>query len=475
MLKQLPMRFARRSFLATAGAAALAAGPKAVVAQAADPWAEGQAIVARTRAPSFPSRTFAVTSYGARGNGSTDCTDAFRRAIAACNAAGGGRVVVPPGRYRSGVIRLLSNVNLVVEEGATIAFYTDPARYLPAVRTRFEGNDCYNYSPMIYAFRQSKIAVTGRGVLDAGANERVWWPWSGKPQFGWQPGQPQQGPARRRLQDAAQAGVPVENRRFGAGDYLRPSMIQPYGCTNVFIEGVTLKNAPMWCLHPLLCTRVLVRRVKVSSLGANNDGCDPESCTQVVVEFCSFDTGDDCIAIKSGRGRDGIDGGVPSRDIVVRDCVMRRGVAGVAIGSEGSAGVNGVYLWDLVMDDPELSTGLHVKSNAERGGLVERVHARDIEIAGVRTSAVRLSHYYNEVGQNGGPYRPTFRDMDFLRVTSGACARAIEIRGYRSSPIRDIRFTDCRFTRVAGPRPTLEGAQDITFTRVRVNGEPIRA
>lgn len=183
----------------------------------------------------------------------------------------------------------------------------------------------------------------------------------------------------------AETGVPVTKRVFGAGHYLRPQFIQPYRCKNVLIEGVTIVNSPMWELHPVLCTNVIVRNVKINSHGPNNDGCDPESCTDVLIENCDFDTGDDCMAIKSGRNADGRRLKAPTQNIIVRDCQMKDGHGGITVGSEISGGVRNLFAENCKLDSQNLDHALRVKNNAMRGGLLENLHFRNITVAKLRT------------------------------------------------------------------------------------------
>src|ERR1041385_2621579 len=171
----------RRNVLAAMAGAAVA--PRRVFA-ANDPWALHAAILKRIAAPKFPSKDFPVTRYGAKSGGKVDCTEAFRSAIEAAARAGGGRVVVPAGVWLSGAIHLKSNVNLVVEKGSTIKFFTDP-KYYPIVLTRFEGLECMNYSPLIYALDQTNIAITGEGTLDGQAFHRHFRWRKGNARGGW--------------------------------------------------------------------------------------------------------------------------------------------------------------------------------------------------------------------------------------------------------------------------------------------------
>src|SRR5512136_2656639 len=242
-----------------------------------DPWARLPGILARIQPPVFPARDFRITDYGAVGDGVTDASGALKTAIEACHRAGGGRVIVPPGEFLTGPIRLLSNVNLHISAGATLRFSTDPSHYLPVVFTRWEGVELMNYAPLVYAFEQKNVAITGSGTLDGQADAAHWWPWKAAS------GGQSQKPDRARLFQQAQEGVPPEQRVFGAGHYLRPPFLQLYRCTNVLIEGVTIRNSPFWVIHPVLSSNVVVRGVSVLSLGPNNDGCDPESSSDVLI------------------------------------------------------------------------------------------------------------------------------------------------------------------------------------------------
>ena len=322
-------------------------------------WKQVPKILKQIVAPKFPRHDFVITDFGAVADGKTDCTTAIARAIGACAEKGGGRVVIPAGEFLTGPIHLKSNVNLHLETNSVLKFSTDPKAYLPAVFTRFEGIECYNYSPLIYAFGQKNVAVTGEGTLDGQADETNWLAWK-------------RTGARAKLVKMADDNVPVEQRQFGEDDHLRPSFVEFIRCQNVLIEGMKIRRSPMWEIHPLLSTNVTVRGVDILSHGANNDGCDPESCRDVLIEKCIFDTGDDCIAIKSGRDTDGRRVGVPSQNIIIRDCTMRDGHAGTAIGSEISGSCSNVFVENCEMSSPNLVCALRLKSNAARGGVLAK-------------------------------------------------------------------------------------------------------
>jgi polygalacturonase len=423
-----------------------------------DLWTTAGSILARIKAPEFPSRDFDIMAHGARPDGASDCTAAFRAAIDACRAAGGGRVFVPQGRFLTGAIRLRSNVNLHLADGATIAFDPDPTKYLPLVLTRFEGTELMNYSPFIYALDERNVAITGRGTLDGQADQQHWWNW-----------RTSQAQARNRLIQMATEGVPPEKRAFGDGpSKLRVNFIQPYRCTNVLIEDVSIVNSPMWEVHPVLCSNVTVRGVKIKSHGPNNDGCDPESCRDVLIEKCTFDTGDDCIALKSGRNEDGRRLHTPIENVIVRDCDMKDGHGGVVIGSEISGGARNIFAERCRMDSPQLERVLRFKNNAARGGVIERVAMRDIAVGQVREAIVAADFFYEE-GKNGA-FTPVLRDVDVRNVTSRKSKYAFLLRGFDDSPVTNIRVTDCTFDGVESP-DVLEGVKDLVLKNVRVNGQ----
>jgi polygalacturonase len=429
-------------------------------------------ILARIKAPSFPSRDFAITDFGAVADGKTDCTAAFAAAIGKCAASGGGRVLVPAGRFLTGAIHLKSNVNLHVSEGATILFSTDPRHYLPTVLTRFEGVEVMNYSPLIYAIDCENVAVSGTGTLDGQADNDHWWPWKGNAAFGWKTGAPRQNEAREKLFGMAERGVAPSERQFGDGGYLRPSFIQTYRCRNVLIENVKIVNSPMWEIHPVLSTNVTVRGVHISTHGPNNDGCDPESCRDVLIERCHFDTGDDCIAIKSGRNADGRRIAVPSENIIVRNCEMRDGHGGVTIGSEISGGVRNVFAEACTMDSPNLDRALRFKNNAARGGLLEHVYMRDVTVGQVADAVLQIDYLYEEGPK--GAFTPVVRDVEMRNVTSKKSQYALYLRGIERGVIADVRIIDCSFENVAKPN-VIERVSGLALRDTRINGQVVSA
>jgi len=444
---------------------------RAVVRQADGPFEQVMpGILKRIKPPVFPKRDFPITKFGAKANETTDSTEAFRKAIATCNSAGGGRVVVPAGTFVTGAIHLKSNVNLHVSAGATIKFSKNPGDYLPVVFTRWEGTELMNYSPFIYAFEQTNIAITGEGTLDGQSGNDSWWPWNGRANYGWKQGDPNQRADRAALQNMGEQGVPVNQRVFGAGHYLRPQFIQPYSCKNVLIEGVRIINSPMWEIHPVLCTNVTVSGVKISSRGPNNDGCDPESCTDILIENCDFDTGDDCIAIKSGRNGDGRRLNAPTQNIIIRGCRMRDGHGGITVGSEISGGVRNLFAEKCRLDSPNLDHALRVKNNATRGGLLENFYFRDIEVGQVAHAVITIDFNYEEGAK--GNFTPILRNYSVERLVSGKSKHVADVQGLANAPIYDLRLDNCTFNNAAEPS-IVKNVKGLNLVNVKVNGNVI--
>ncbi|MFD3000693.1 glycoside hydrolase family 28 protein [Pontibacter toksunensis] len=441
------------------------------VSETLDAWENVDEIMQQINPPTFPDKDFLVTNYGAVGNGTVDASAAIRKAIEACSSEGGGRVVVPAGKYLSGPIYLESNVNLHLEKGATILFSTNPKDYLPLVYTRWEGVELMNYSPLIYAFEEKNIAVTGEGTLDGQANESNWWPWKGSKKYGWKEGTPNQtdGDKRAALFEMAENNVPVSDRKFGDGFYLRPQFVQPYRCENVLIEGVTIINSPMWILNPVLCTNVTIQKVTVESQGPNSDGCDPESCKNVLIKDCYFNTGDDCIAIKSGRNADGRRINVPSENIIIQGCSMANGHGGVVIGSEISGGVRNVFAENCTMNSPLLDRALRIKTSSMRGGVVENVYLRNIEVGQVAEQVIRVNMFY----EDEGPYLPTVRNIEVRNMTVKNGGKVgVLLEGYEQSPVKNIRLINVKIDQVEVPFK-FSNVKDVLFNDVIINGEGI--
>jgi polygalacturonase len=393
-------------------------------------WAQVPQILSRIVPLYFPPHKFPITKYGAVGDGVTDCSPAFQKAIDDCNRSGGGEVIVPEGNFLTGPIHLKSNVDLEVRKGATILFSTNREEYLPVVMVRYEGTEIMNYSPLVYAYAQTNIAITGEGTLDGQGKAWLMWRSSTDP--------------RLPVQMASQ-GVPLEQRVFGDNYRLRPNFVVPFRCRNVLIKGIHIINSPMWVLNPVYCTNVTVQNVTVKTLGANTDGCDPDSCTDVLIKNCDFSDGDDCIAIKSGRDQDGQKVNIPCQNLVIQSCIFRAGHGGIGIGSETSGGIQNVFGEDCRMDSPDLEMAIRLKTNPARGGYIENVYVRDCTVKLAQTG-ISMTLRYSSSGAMEGDSVPIIRDVDIRDMTFLKLTQPIFIQGWSpSNPISDVTIANCHF------------------------------
>ena len=424
------------------------------------------------KAPTFPEKDFLITKYGAKTtNSAAQNQKAINKAIAACSKKGGGRVIVPSGTFVTGAITLLSHVNLVVEKDAVLKFAFEPDLY-PIVPTRWEGIDCRNLSPCIYAYKQTDIAVTGEGTIDGSGANDTWWPWNGNPRFGFKEGMiSQRGGSRARLLKNAEDSVPMDQRIFTKEDGLRPQLINFYLCENILMENLTLLNSPFWVIHPLLSKNITVRGMKIINDGPNGDGCDPESCDGVLIENCFFNTGDDCIAIKSGRNNDGRLWDKPSENIIIRNCEMKNGHGGVVIGSEISGGCRNVYAENNVMDSPELERVVRIKTNTCRGGVIENINARNIKVGVCKESVLKINLDYEpkEICCRG--FVPTVRNVNIENITCEKSKYGVQIIALDSvCNVYDINVKDCHFNGVKDGNYSKGQTRDVHFDNLFING-----
>jgi polygalacturonase len=410
--------------------------------------------------PQFPAKDFLLTSSGAVGDGTTDCTNAFATAIDSCSKSGGGRVVVPAGTYLAGAIHLQSDVNLYVALGATIKFSIDPLKYLPVVYTRFESVECMNYLPLIYAFEQTNIAITVEGTLDGQATSSNWWAWKSLSSAD-----------TTLLNSMVADSIPVEQRIFGSSHYLRPNFFQPYRCTNILVQGVSFKDSPMWGINPVLCRNVSVLNVTVTANSGdsrpNTDGCDPECCTNVLIRGCSFSTGDDCIAIKSGRNADGRRINIPCSNVIIQNCIMKDGHGGVTIGSETSGGINNVFAENDTMNSANLQYALRFKTNTLRGGMIENIYERNISVLTLSKYIIYIDCNY---GGETGSFIPVVRNLYFDSLVCTQAPNALYMVGLAASPLNNVVLSNCTFMNIKSSSNTISNIIDLQFNNVTING-----
>lgn len=425
--------------------------------------------------PKIAERQFLITSFGAKTTATAAQNQkAINRVISLVSKKGGGKVIIPKGTWNTGAIELKSHVNLVLEEGATLHFAFEPKLY-PLVRTSWEGLACWNYSPCIYAYKATDIAITGKGTIDGGGNNDTFWQWNGSPRFGFKEGvtkESQKLGSRSKLLKMAEDGVPFDERKFGMGYGLRPQLVNMVHCERILIKDVKMINSPFWVIHPLLSKNITVDGVYVWNEGPNGDGCDPEACENVLIQNCVFHTGDDCIAIKSGRNNDGRLWNQPSKNIIIRNCKMEDGHGGVVIGSEISGGCENVYAENCVMDSPHLERILRIKTNNCRGGQVQNINMRNVVVGQCKEAVVKINLDYErkEICYRG--FEPIVNNVNVENVTCQKSDYGVLIIGRDSlENVYDINIKNCKFDGVVKEPVKITGkTRNVKFDNLVING-----
>ena len=425
--------------------------------------------------PKIAERQFPITSFGAKTTATAAQNQkAINKVISLVSKKGGGKVIIPKGTWNTGAIELKSHVNLVLEEGATLHFAFEPKLY-PLVRTSWEGLACWNYSPCIYAYKATDIAITGKGTIDGGGNNDTFWQWNGSPRFGYKEGvtkESQKLGSRSKLLKMAEDGVPFDERKFGMGYGLRPQLVNMVRCERILIKDVKMINSPFWVIHPLLSKNITVDGVYVWNEGPNGDGCDPEACENVLIQNCVFHTGDDCIAIKSGRNNDGRLWNQPSKNIIIRNCKMEDGHGGVVIGSEISGGCENVYAENCVMDSPHLERIPRIKTNNCRGGQVQNINMRNVVVGQCKEAVVKINLDYErkEICYRG--FEPIVNNVNVENVTCQKSDYGVLIIGRDSlENVYDINIKNCKFDGVVKEPVKITGkTRNVKFDNLVING-----
>lgn len=422
-------------------------------------------------APTFRNMTFSIADYGALPDDSTILNhNSINKAIDACSSKGGGTVLIPKGIWHTGPVVLKSNVNLHLAEGAVLRFTPDTSVY-PSVLTRWEGMDCYNTSPMIYAYGQENIGITGKGTIDGGASRKNWW---GMPRLNLVPGKAPRG--RALLMIWNESDTPVDKRRMFVNDNLRPQLINLYRCKNILIQDVTLIRPAFWTIHPLLSENITVKGVSIHTEGApNGDGCDPESCKNVLIEDCFFDTGDDCIAIKSGRNNDGRRANIPSENIIVRRCRMENGHGGAVIGSEISGGYRKLFVEDCEMNSPSLDRVIRIKTNNCRGGVIENVFVRNVNVGQCREAVLLIDLVYEPNENCRRDFPPFVRNVYLDNVKCTKSRYGVSIAGFEDQTnVNNINLLNCEWTGVQDGNRIRGLVSGLNFSNTTINGEQVK-
>ncbi|MDG5767711.1 glycoside hydrolase family 28 protein [Balneolales bacterium ANBcel1] len=368
--------------------------------------------------PAIPDRVFDIRDFGAQQRHESEdelITDAIHDAIETAHRSGGGTVLIPEGSWLTGPIHLMSNINLHVEEGATVYFSENREDYLPVVRQRHEGVEAYNYSPLIYAYKVKNVAVTGKGVFDGQGQQ--WWDWYRE-----------YGPPPR----AIATKVPLSRRDFGKGsgmEGMRPNFLVFWESENILVEGVTFNDGPMWNVQLIYSKNAIVRDVTVNSLNApNGDGLVIDSSSEVLIEYNHFETGDDAVVIKSGLNEEGLEINIPTENVVVRNFTardVRTGSGGVVFGSETSGGIRNIYVHDAVFEGSD--RGIRFKTERGRGNVTENIYVRDVRMKNITYEAINFNTFYTGPDVIGPA--PAIRNIDIRNVEIDGVPNAIVLIG----------------------------------------------
>lgn len=430
--------------------------------------------------PQFPANEVNLRDFGAVGDGSSLCTEAFRQAIEALSAKGGGRLTVPQGVWFTGSIVLKSNINLHLDRGAIILFSPDDALY-PFIQTSFEGLDTRRCQSPISGTNLTNVAITGHGAIDG--NGEYWRPLKKQKvtEGQWKAITSRGGAFKRpdywfptdgalQADNNANMNVPAtpatEAEWNSMKRFLRPVMVSLVGCKNVWLKGVTFQNSPAWNIHPLMCENVLIEDVLVRNpaYAQNGDGLDLESCKNALVVNSTFDVGDDGICLKSGKDADGRKRGIPCENVIISGCTVFKGHGGFVVGSEMSGGVKNIMVRDCQFLGTDV--GLRFKSTRGRGGVVENIFIRNISMFDIQTDVITFDLYYggksavealadgDEKKQQAVPVfkvdetTPCFRNIDIQHVVCRTARRAAYFNGLPEMPVTNINIRDLEVNNV---------------------------
>ncbi len=443
-------------------------------------------ILKQLHSPNFPDFQCSILDFGAVSNSPKPQTSCIQQAIDFAHQQGGGTVLVPSGSFLTGSIELKSNVCLhLSSKDSTLLFTAEMTEeHYPLAFCHWEASPCYNYRALLYAIDQENIGISGCGTLDGQAGLDNWWSWHHQVEDAWSENKKDlQLHARQALRKMNENGIPIEARRFGHGHFLRPNFIQFIRCSSILLEGFTLKNSPMWQVNPVLCRDVIIRGTTLISYGPNSDGCDPESCSNVLIENNRFICGDDCISLKSGRDRDGRVAQAPCQNIVIRNNFFADGHGGIALGSEMSGGIYQVYAQNNRFESPNLTYVLRFKTNAKRGGVIKDIGLYDTFAIGVNGASIHATMLYEDGPM--GNFLPVFENISIENLKASGGEYGIFLEAFPQTPIRglvlkniEIEGVDIAFRASHLHAPHIENVRinELCYprpTHVRILGTPL--
>ncbi len=429
-----------------------------------------ETILKKIEKPIIKEKEYIITDFGVSAGSDEVQTAKIQAALDNISENGGGKIIFPPGVYKTGALHLKTGVELNLQAEDTVLSFVneDIKNNYPIVYSHWEATPCYNFSSLIYAIDSHDIAVTGKGIIDGGADSNHWWNWHHQVENAWSSNNADlQLEDRKKLRKMNIEGIPVEQRVFGNGHFLRPNSIQLIRCRRILLQGVTILNSPMWQLNPVMCESVTIDGMTLSSHGSNNDGCNPESCSGVHIKNCHFDTGDDCVSLKSGRDRDGIEANKPCEYVLIEDNDFMDGHGGIALGSEMSGGVRYVLAWKNRFTSPNLTYALRFKTNARRGGIVEKIALSDSVINNIHGAAVHGTMLYED-GRNGSNL-PVFRDILIENIEAKGGDYGVFFEAFDETPITGLELRNIKINGVTTPMRSMNWVNPI-IENVVING-----
>ena len=417
-----------------------------------------------------------IRDFGAVGDGKTNNTNAFSKAIEKCSKEKGGKVIVPAGKYLTGPIHLKSNMTLHLEKDAVLLFSDNFDDY-PAAKSRWEGVECFGYSPCLYGENLENVSITGPGIIDG--QGQAWWKEFRKRKQG-----PKE-PVTARDKEFVKLNDGIDLSACGGGGiksfFFRPPLIQFNKCSTVLLDGFTARNSPFWNTHILYCKNVIIKNATFQNPedGNNGDGLDIDSCNGVQISDCNFDVNDDCLVFKSGIGEDGIRVNKPCENVVVKNCNMLHGHGSIVMGSETAGGIRNIEISDCIFYGTD--RGIRIKSRRGRAGGVENLTLNKITMNGVGCPIVM--HLYYECGaqpeeievlsdRNAKPITattPYIRNVKITNVTANnAQTAACIFLGLPESPISNVLFDNVKITVDKNGKP---GRPAMAFGMKEMHGE----
>ena len=445
----------------------------------------------------FKKDSFNIIRYGAVAGGNILNTKSINAAISACAANGGGTVLVPAGLWLSGPIVLKNNTNLHLAANALLQFTTDFNEY-SLTEGNWEGVPAVRNQSPIFAGNAINIAITGKGIIDGGGDawraikkdkltesqwqhllasggllsedKKTWYP-SEKSFRGFH---------------TKDAGVLKDGKTAkdfeDIKDFLRPNLLVLNNCKKILLEGVTFQNSPAWCLHPLMCEDLTVKNVYVKNPwnAQNGDGIDIESCKNVLVEGSTFDVGDDGICIKSGRDAEGRKRAMPTENVIIRHCTVYHAHGGFVIGSEMSGGAKNLFVSDCSFIGTDI--GLRFKTARGRGGVVEKIYVKNINMKEIAGEAILFDMYYmaKDPVPLAGEKRelpktefkqvdettPVFKNFRISNVYCTGAEKAIFIRGLPEMQVSDVVLENMVLQ--ANKGIDIQEAADVRFKHINI-------